>query len=160
MEGVIKPEEIRQRLLNCLKEKGLKLTPQRREIIEILSSEKSHPSARTIFQKAREKAPTISMSTVYYTLDIFKKYKAIKELEFYDMENRYEGDISNHLNLICIGCGKIQDFKEGLPFSQKVIEEKTGFKPYEMRFEYYGYCKECNRHFWPLGRERIPVALK
>lgn len=83
------------------------------------------------------------MSTVYYTLNLFKKKGVIKEIEFYDMENRYEGDISNHLNLICTGCGKIQDFKEGLPVLSKKVAEKTGFKIDKIRFEYYGYCKEC-----------------
>ncbi len=83
------------------------------------------------------------MSTVYYTLNLLKTEGLIKEIEFYDMENRYEGNISNHLNLICMKCGKIQDFMEDLPIPLKSVEQKTGFKVNEMRFEYYGCCREC-----------------
>jgi Fur family transcriptional regulator, peroxide stress response regulator len=129
--------------LREIKEKGLKLTPQRLEIINILSQEKSHPSAMDILAKARKKVPIISASTVYYTLDLLKREGLIKELEFYDRENRYEGDITDHLNLICKRCGKIEDFSKAVPFSLEMIEAQAGFRPVGMRFEYYGCCKNC-----------------
>jgi Fe2+ or Zn2+ uptake regulation protein len=83
------------------------------------------------------------MSTVYYTLDMLKKEGLIHELEFYDRENRYDVNVAAHINLICKTCGKIEDFQGAMPFSLATIEEATGFKPEGMRFEYYGYCKEC-----------------
>lgn len=138
-------EEIKRKLTTSLKEKGYKLTSQRLEIINLLSKETTHPGAMDILKKVRKKAPQISMSTVYYTLDILKKEGLIRELEFYDKDNRYEVNISNHLNLICTKCGKIEDFMEELPVSSQAIEKKTGFQPFQMRFEYYGYCKECRR---------------
>ncbi len=138
-------EEIKRKLTTSLKEKGYKLTSQRLEIINLLSKETTHPGAMDIFKKVRKKAPQISMSTVYYTLDILKKEGLIRELEFYDKDNRYDVNISNHLNLICTKCGKIEDFMEELPVSSQAIEKKTGFQPFQMRFEYYGYCKECRR---------------
>jgi Fe2+ or Zn2+ uptake regulation protein len=138
-------EEIKRKLTTSLKEKGYKLTSQRLEIINLLSKETTHPGAMDILKKVRKKAPQISMSTVYYTLDILKKEGLIRELEFYDRDNRYDVNISNHLNLICTKCGKIEDFTEELPVSSQAIEKKTGFQPFQMRFEYYGYCKECRR---------------
>lgn len=126
-----------------LKARGLKLTRQRHEIIEILASDRSHPSARAILEKARKRVPSISSSTVYYTLNLLKKDGLIKELDFYDMENRYEGNISHHLDLICIQCGKIRDYLEKLPVPLKQVKAKTGFTVDTMRFEYYGYCEEC-----------------
>jgi Fe2+ or Zn2+ uptake regulation protein len=98
-----------------------------------------------ILQSVREKAPQISMSTVYYTLDMLKREGLIKELEFYDRDNRYDVNVSDHINLICRSCGKIEDFTVELPFSSEVIEEQTGFHPEGMRYEYYGYCKKCRR---------------
>jgi Fe2+ or Zn2+ uptake regulation protein len=137
------PEEIKRRLIKSLKEKGYKLTSQRLEILDLLSKDTTHPGAMDIFKRIRKKAPQISMSTVYYTLDILKKKGLIRELEFYDRDNRYDVNVSNHLNLICTKCGKIEDFMEELPVSSQMVEKKTGFKPVDMRFEYYGYCKEC-----------------
>jgi len=129
-----------------LRDKGLKLTPQRLLIIDILAGQKTHPSAQTLLRQAREKAPKISMSTVYYTLNLLKTLKLIKELDFYDMDNRYEANTDDHLNLICVACGNIQDFMEGVPASSGKIEERTGFRAHEMRLEYYGYCKDCLRN--------------
>ncbi len=87
----------------------------------------------------------MSASTVYYTLNLFKKERVIKELDFYNMENRYEGNISDHLDLICIKCGKIENFVEKLPIPLTKIEAETGFSVDKIRFEYYGYCKECQK---------------
>jgi Fe2+ or Zn2+ uptake regulation protein len=140
-----KSQEIELKLITSLQEKGYKLTPQRRDIIKLLSQDTSHPGAMDILQKVRKKAPQISMSTVYYTLDTLKKEGLIRELEFYDRDNRYDVNVLNHINLICRRCGKIEDFTEALPFSSEIIEEQTGFRPVGMRFEYYGYCKGCRR---------------
>ena len=88
-------------------------------------------------------APTISLSTVYYTLNLLKKHRLVKELDFNDMDNRYEGNTVHHLNLICMQCRNIEDFAEELPFSGREVEERTGFQALDTRFEYYGYCKAC-----------------
>ncbi len=138
-----RPQEIQQKLISSLREKGHKLTPQRLEIIKLLSQDRSHPGAMDVLEKVRQKAPKISMSTVYYTLDMLKKEGLIRELEFYDRDNRYDVNVVDHVNLICRKCGKIEDFAEALPLSYKMIEEQTGFQPEGMRFEYYGYCKGC-----------------
>jgi Fur family transcriptional regulator, peroxide stress response regulator len=136
-------EEIEQKLVESLREKGYKVTRQRLEIIKLLSCDRSHPGALDIFEKVRQRNPKISMSTVYYTLDMLKKEGLIRELEFYDRSNRYDITVSDHINLVCKKCGKIEDFTKTLPFYSEMIEEKTGFRPETMRFEYYGYCKKC-----------------
>jgi Fur family peroxide stress response transcriptional regulator len=136
-------EDIRQRITEGMKAKGLKLTRQRLVIIDIIANEKSHPSAHSVLERAREKAPTVSLSTVYYTLDIIKRAGLIKELEFDDRDSRYEGDISDHLNLVCKGCGKIEDFHAPLPLPSEKVEKSTGFRVDSLRFECYGLCKEC-----------------
>jgi Fe2+ or Zn2+ uptake regulation protein len=138
-----RPQEIEQKLIRSLREKGYKLTPQRLEIIRVLARDRSHPGAMDILQKARKKSPQISMSTVYYSLDMLKKEGLIRELEFYDKDNRYDITISDHINLICKKCGKIEDFTDAVPLSPEMIEKRTGFRPLGMRFEYYGECKGC-----------------
>lgn len=138
-----RPQEIEQKLIASLREKGYKLTPQRLEIIKLLSHDRSHPGAMDILEKVRQKAPKISVSTVYYTLDMLKKEGLIQELEFYERDNRYDVNVLNHVNLICRSCGKIEDFTEEVPFSSEMIKAQTGFRPVGMRFEYYGYCRRC-----------------
>jgi len=131
--------------MSSLRKKGVKLTPQRLAIIDILSCDRSHPGARTVFLKARESIPDISMSTVYYTLNLLKEEGLIKELEFYEQENRYESNMTDHVDLICAECGKIENFGGDISPPKFSIEASTGFKAHKMRFEYYGLCKECSR---------------
>jgi len=132
-------------MMKRLRERGFKLTPQRLQIIDIISNNKMHPSAQDLFAEARKKSPRISASTVYYTLELLKREGLIKEIDFYDRPNRYDSDTSEHLNLVCLKCGKIEDFNDDLPVSFKKIEEETGFMPLNLRFEYHGYCKECRQ---------------
>jgi Fe2+ or Zn2+ uptake regulation protein len=137
--------EIQASFEKCLREKGYKLTPQRRAIISLLSKDMSHPGAADILKKIRKSLPQVSMSTVYYTLDMLKKEGLIQELEFYDRDNRYDVNVENHINLICRKCGRIEDFPGELPYSYTQVQKKTDFQPVAMRYEYYGYCKECRR---------------
>jgi len=136
-------QEINRRIIEGMKKRGLKMTRQRLEIIDILAREKSHPSAAAILAEARKKAPTISLSTVYLTLDNLKRAGLIKELEFDDRDSRYEGDVSDHLNLVCTECGRIEDFQAPKPAPPENVEKKTGFQVASARVEYYGLCREC-----------------
>jgi Fur family peroxide stress response transcriptional regulator len=136
-------KEIKSRIIEGMRENGLKLTRQRRVIIDILAGTKTHPRAEDILAAARKKMPSISLSTVYLTLDTMKNAGLIKELEFADRENRYEADISDHLNLVCKKCGRVMDFHAPLYLDARQVEEKTGFRGESVRFDYYGYCRKC-----------------
>jgi Fur family peroxide stress response transcriptional regulator len=138
-------QEIELKLIASLREKGYRLTPQRLEIIKMISYDRSHPGAMDILKKIRRRAPQISRSTVYYTLEILKKEGLLRELEFYDRDNRYDVTVADHINLICKKCGKIADLPGGLPYSYAQVQQRTDFQPVAMRYEYYGYCKECRR---------------
>jgi Fur family transcriptional regulator, peroxide stress response regulator len=85
----------------------------------------------------------MSLPTVYSTLTLLKKEGLIRELEFNNADNRYEANTSDHLNLVCLGCRKMFDFKKGKFASTEKIQSAAGFLVTGMRFEYYGYCKEC-----------------
>ena len=139
------PQEIEALLQKSLREKGYKLTSPRRAIINLLSKDMTHPGAADILKKIRKTVPHISMSTVYLTLDILKKEGFIHELEFYNRDNRYDVNTTNHINLICKTCGRIEDLPGGITLSYAQVQQKTDFQPVTMRYEYYGYCKECRR---------------
>ncbi|MDH4162198.1 MAG: transcriptional repressor [Nitrospirota bacterium] len=139
------PREIEAVLRKRLREKGYKLTSQRLAIISLLSKDLTHPGAADILKKIRKSLPHVSVSTVYYTLDMLKREGLIQELEFYDQDNRYDINVSNHINLICKNCGKIEDFPGKQPYTYAQVRQKTDFQPLGMRYEYYGYCKSCRR---------------
>ena len=122
----------------------MKVTPQRRAIIEVLIEKRDlHPGARFVYEEAKKKKKSLSLSTAYATLNEFSRHGIIKTLQFDRMENRYEGNLEEHINLICERCKKILDYKVPIAVDQREVAKKTGFSITDTRLEYYGYCREC-----------------
>ena len=137
---------MKESIIKKMREEGLKLTPQRLAVIEVLIEKNLlHPSADLVYHEARKRAKRLSLSTVYSILNEFSKRGIIKMLEFDKMENRYESNITEHINLICKGCKKIMDYKLPLKVDTDEVARKSGFRVTDSRFEYYGYCEECKK---------------
>jgi Fe2+ or Zn2+ uptake regulation protein len=135
---------MKETILKKMREKGLKLTPQRMAIVEAFVEQNPlHPGARLIHQEAKKKYRGLSFSTVYLTLNELSKHGIIKILEFDRMENRFDGNVDEHINLICKGCRKIMDHEAPPNLHGQAIGKKTRFLVTESRLEYYGYCSEC-----------------
>jgi Fe2+ or Zn2+ uptake regulation protein len=128
-----------------MREKGLRVTPQREAILDHLLSSDEHPSARQIWEAAKKRLPGISLSTVYSSLGELSRVGLVKELEFNEMENRYEGNLSHHINLICTRCGSISDYMTAHTIDMDHIRETTRFRASQSRFELYGICAKCNK---------------
>jgi Fur family transcriptional regulator, peroxide stress response regulator len=134
----------KESIIDQLRERGLKITPQRLAIIEVLIEHKHlHPGARLVYKEARKKKRGLSLSTVYATLNELSSHAIIKTLQFDEMENRYEGNLEEHINLICEKCKKILDYRAPITIDQKEVAKKTGFSITDTRLEYYGLCREC-----------------
>jgi len=134
----------KESIIKQLRERGLKITPQRLAIIEVLVEQGDlHPGARLVYEEAKKKKRSLSLSTAYATLNELSRHGIIKTLQFDRMENRYDGNLEEHINLICERCKKILDYKVPIAVDQRVLAKKTGFSITDSRLEYYGYCKEC-----------------
>ena len=137
---------IKESIITQLKERGLKVTPQRLAIIEVLLEKRdSHPGARLVFEEAKKKRKSLSLSATYATLSELSRLGIIKTLQFDKMENRYEGNLEEHINLICERCKKILDYKAPITVDHRKVAKKTGFSVTDTRLEYYGYCRECRK---------------
>jgi Fur family peroxide stress response transcriptional regulator len=102
-----------------------------------------HPGAHLIYEAAGKKTKSLSLSTVYATLGEFSRLGLIKAMEFDRMENRYEGNLEEHVNLVCKRCGKIEDYRIPSSIEPKDIARKAGFKVIDARVECYGFCRDC-----------------
>lgn len=133
-------------LIKKMREKGLKLTPQRLAIVDVLvEKDLLHPSARVVYDAAKRRTRHLSLSTVYFTLNELSKHGIIKTLEFDKMENRYEGNLTDHINLVCKGCHAIADYRIPIVIDSKELTRKTRFWVTGTRLEYYGYCQKCRK---------------
>lgn len=134
----------KEAIIKRIKERGLKLTPQRLAIIEVLLEKRDlHPGARLVYGEARKKKRSLSLSTTYATLNELSSLGIIKTLQFDKMENRFEGNLEEHVNLICERCKKILDYKVPITVDRRGVAKKTGFSITDTRLEYYGYCRDC-----------------
>jgi Fur family peroxide stress response transcriptional regulator len=126
-----------------MREKGLRVTPQREAILDYLLATDEHPSVRQIWEAAQKSVPGISLSTVYSSVSELSRLGLVKELEFNEVENRYEGNLSHHINLICTRCGSISDYMTAHTIDMDHIRETTRFRASQSRFELYGVCAKC-----------------
>ncbi|MEM3377882.1 MAG: Fur family transcriptional regulator [Candidatus Bathyarchaeia archaeon] len=134
-----------QQIITKLRSAGCKVTPQRLAICKLVLSSKDHPSAEQLYQEVQKVHPTISLATVYITLDILKKIGIVQELGFSDRSSRYDPNTSPHINIICLECGRISDYdaKSAKKFLDEIIAE-TGLKPLQQRFDLYVNCEKCS----------------
>lgn len=133
-----------------LRAKGLKVTPQRIAIYSMLEGTKSHPSAEDIYKALMPTNPTISLATVYKTLDSFKATGLVQELSVGNGRSNYDADISSHPHILCTNCNKIYDFDIDLSncliSMRKEISEKTNFNIIGEQITFHGICPNCRQN--------------
>lgn len=124
------------------KDIGLKLTPQRLAIFKYLEGNIDHPTADKIYNDIKKDFSTMSLATVYKTLDTMKEKGYLQELTIDKDRKHYDPDTAQHHHLICIKCKKIVDIKKD--FSIEVPDEYKGsFELTGTNIEFYGICPEC-----------------
>jgi Fur family peroxide stress response transcriptional regulator len=136
----------REQIVAFLKEQGYRVTPQRIAICEEVLSSKDHPSAEQIHRKISEQFPTISLTTVYNTLDMLKHLNLVDELGFDSSKARYDPNTSIHVNTICQICHRIQDFESAkIKKNWLRIVSEIGLDPVGQRLDIYFICEKCRR---------------
>jgi len=132
-------------LTENLRNAGLRLTPQRLAICRLLVNNAEHPSAQQLFEQLRPDYPSLSLTTVYNTLETLVSLGAIHNLGN-DVSGtvRYDAETSAHANLICTSCNRIIDYLS--PHVQALTDEVTNQSGYQItgaRVLYYGLCETC-----------------
>jgi Fur family transcriptional regulator, peroxide stress response regulator len=126
------------------KEFGLKLTPQRLSILAFLENNKSHPTAEDIYRHIAKKFPTMSLATVYKTLETLKARGRIKEITIDAEKRHFDPETGRHHHAICTGCKKIVDIF--MDFDLSAAEsDMRGFEITGSHVEFYGLCPDCRK---------------
>lgn len=131
-------------LIKYLKEKGYKVTPQRIAVYEILKNTKEHPSVDMLYSKLQPIYPTMSLATVYKSLEVFKELGLVQELNTGEDKFRYDANVSQHPHITCLSCGKVEDVDDGMLFDlESKVESKTGYRLVNQQLYFFGYCPDC-----------------
>ena len=134
-----------QGLIDKLRERNYRITPQRLAILNILALSDGHPSAERVYDQIKEEFPTTSLATVYKTIATLKEMNEVLELGFADDSNRYDGNKPYpHTHLVCVKCRDIIDPEvEDLEILPRQIAQRAVFQLVGHRFDIYGVCPRC-----------------
>ena len=130
-----------EKYVNLLKEKQLKITPQRLEVLQYLDKNRNHPTVEEIYSKLKQKNPSLSKTTVYNTVEILEKNGLLQSITISGSELRYDFKHGMHHHFLCKKCGEIFDIDVECPNLGKMLE--CGHEVKEVHGYFKGTCKNC-----------------
>jgi len=124
--------------LRC-QQAGLKMTGPRKTILKVLGEATDHPSVEVVYERAKALDSSISIATVYRTLNMLDELDLVMKHEFNETFSRYETNHEHHHHLIDLETGKVVEFQnEALEKLKIKIAEELGYELVDHRLELYG----------------------
>ncbi|MGE4423144.1 MAG: Fur family transcriptional regulator [Pseudodesulfovibrio sp.] len=139
------PQEV---FAEYLANENLKMTPQRRVILDTLLRKNDHLSSEELYALVKKRDASIGQATVYRTLKLLSDSGLIEPLDFADGVTRYEPCYGkdHHDHLICEKCGKnIEIVDEVIERRQEQLAKEHGFTLIRHKMYLYGLCPECRK---------------
>jgi Fur family ferric uptake transcriptional regulator len=127
--------ELEQRCIDA----GLKMTGPRKTILRVLGESADHPSVEAVYERAKAIDSSISIATVYRTLNMLDELELVTRHEFNESFSRYETNMDHHHHLIDLESGEVIEFQNAAleELKQKIARE-MGFELVDHRLELYG----------------------
>lgn len=118
---------------------GLKMTGQRKTILKVLDEAGNHMSVESVYERAKALDSSISMATVYRTLNLLDELHLITKHEFKENFSRFDINMEHHHHLIDVETGDVVEFQnDEIEKMKKEIARKLGYELVECRLELYG----------------------
>ena len=138
-------EEPVDALVERLKRRRWRLTPQRRVVAEVLAGEHVHLTADEVYGRARHRLPEISLATVYNTLNELVGMGEVLEIATGDGPKRYDPNTTvAHHHLHCVSCGALRDVNpEGADRLVLPPRQQHGFELLDVDIVFRGRCPRC-----------------
>src|SRR5438445_12401733 len=144
LNGYAEPGKLR----TALSRRGVRLTRQRRILLDIMDQAEEHLTADSILERAQKIDPRVHRVTVYRTLEMLKSHGLLDELDLLHIHGHrhyYESHgPRDHIHVACLRCGKVREVESDL-FEQlkRQVERDTGIGITVARVEIGGYCADC-----------------
>lgn len=139
----------KQRFLEFLEGKKLRMTEQRRAIIDTVFNTEEHFTAEQLLDWSRQKDKTVSRATVYRTLPLLTESGLVREMDFgkdYKFYDPNYADHPNHNHIICQDCEKIVEFEnDKIEKLEEEISQRLGFSLKSHRLQITGSCDELKK---------------
>lgn len=122
----------------------LRMTEQRKIILEELRRLCTHPTANEVYEIVRKRLPRISLGTVYRNLEILSETGMIQKLEMAGTQKRFDGNTENHYHVRCLGCGRVDDVAiEPISSIDSALDGVIDYRIVWHRLEFMGFCPKC-----------------
>lgn len=141
-------------LTELFRGQGLKITPQRQCIFRALHENEQHPSAEAIYDAVRTEMPSISLRTVYQTLNDLTAMGEINQIDLGTGSTRFDPNLRDHQHLVCDGCGAVHDVDGPIVEVQLPDADGWGFVVSRTDIVFRGRCPRCE-----AARSEAPSAL-
>jgi Fur family ferric uptake transcriptional regulator len=127
-----------------LKNKGYRLTPQRRLILDIIHEADAHLTAEAIVGRLEDRISGVNKSTVYRTLDLLESLGLVVKSELAGGRVYHHAEEGHHHHLVCKSCGRqIHCVEAALEPLKESLKEKLSFEADLSHHVIRGLCQEC-----------------
>jgi Fur family peroxide stress response transcriptional regulator len=130
-------------LTELFHERGLKVTPQRQAIFRALHGEKTHPTAEWVYASVSKVMPTISLRTVYQTLNDLSAMGEVQALDLGTGSARFDPNMDAHHHLVCDRCGRVVDVYTDASALRVSGAQRHGFTINSTEVVFRGACPSC-----------------
>ncbi len=145
MDGYTGHMQTAQGVLDLLKRRGLRMTPQRRAIVTEIMATHGHISPTDVAHRVRERVPGVNPSTVYRTLDLLEDLGVLSHAHLESGAEYHWSEEGDHIHLVCSRCGGEESFSMSEADTLKqLISEHHGFQPDLTHFAISGLCRVCS----------------
>jgi Fur family peroxide stress response transcriptional regulator len=124
---------------------GLKVTPQRECIFEVLWGADHHPTADSVYAEARGRMSTMSLRTVYQVLNDLAAMGELQQLDLGTGSTRFDPKTDVHHHLVCTRCGKVRDLYADYSHVRVPAGSGRGFQVGSAEVVFRGLCEDCHR---------------
>lgn len=122
---------------------ALRLTPQRRAVLDVVAESDDHPTAGQVLDRVRARVEGVGAATVYRTLALLVESGQVAELRVGEAL-RYDQNVHSHAHLVCTACGQVQDTYLQLDAGALAeLTEKTSFTVAGYDVQLHGRCARC-----------------
>ena len=144
-ENAQRTSSSRTDLRQKLREAGLRATSPRLQILEAIENDRRHPTAEMIFESLRERHPSLSLSTVYATMETFARCGLVRRIGTPTGALRIDGTEQDHDHAVCRICGSVFDIDHELvPRPERPSRLPYGLRLKSVHVEYEVVCPRCD----------------
>jgi len=122
-----------------------KRSRQREQILNLLRSTNTHPTAGWIYKELKREFSNLSMGTVYRNINILLDQNLVQKIEAGSSNDRFDANTEHHYHFVCRECGSVDDLPmKSLPGLNKKVTRATNYHVEAHRLDFYGICPLCS----------------